>query len=1422
MDTEAILAQIAKPGPLVEPLNLKEKCQENKDDENVYRTVHVPLYGWIPTPGGVEKSPITPYRLGASAWKDYMQGTSVNPFVFILQLMMLLVESTSLEGGFVCGHNADTQPGEYHDTCVAMAKTLKGTAKKADWQRRSKYVLCTHEVDLQFAHDVAHEKKVIEEAQKRERKKKTKKRSKKRTKVSTYQLFKDRLVACGFPADYQPSNIFGDQFELIGDKEELEAEEVEEQEEEEEGEESALVKEPYLGPAGRMDKISMSITEIPHANDRNTIIGMMITFVIRDPSINPGLFYKDCMDNLAARGLRKQRFSSTVHKPEMFSEYDDFMMSFLPAGNRTNLQTYAQCVTKCYPYFVEHYYKGNERDFMSRLEIEGDTPAHIYNLFTAELAIRHLKDAGGCPLVLGEAINWVDRARGIVHYPQDVRTWKPSQIGTIWFNKKNAGFSNHYFPFVDTKSDFLRALCSGVQMREFLSGASDESAVKKSTLDTMLSESILVLKSEISKRRDLGYETNNEFIYATFESDLIYSFVNEYYPEAHYHDTLKEVQALVKTNGMRWRLLMTPDLAKRVEECELYNTILNTSQEAMRKTFYNILPLDENPDLLKVSKPLKDMIRWYQDNHENKLPSMSRPYQCIDPELDPFGNTMVQQLFIFTRFAKVLQPMICILSEGLFSCYDAFQTELSYNQMIYGRFDVGKTHTAINILIGFSTIPGTITEQPLATKASDTTHKHCHDEIIATDECPEWIVSEIEAKKNPDLVNKEKVKMTRGRLVQKTFVWIDLPNGRKLRWNEDIVTDHKKALVLVSNHPPDSKKALSSRFHRFIMKKPKISPSEMKGYVDENLKNDTKLYLHINQFLSALSKKMAACGGIRPEVEMELFDDISTRVINYLKATNSISHESGPRSLEIMKPFLRQLIYKMAIRYAFDFEWSDNYDQKFSLEQLAAIQPFLYATVSQVWFVWTACASEWINDDYCNVLRAMIQEACPEWIEGQTNAYTVYENDVHSKVKFKMSVNDIPTPNAKMGEEAAQDKFIININYMCLEGTEDMIAQRVAQHTNPPLEPDQIKTIFKRLSEIQKRPEDGGFAPQKMGTFAKWHKYLRDDEHATKFTQNDAPDEYVIETQNKREERRQGDVPKLPEGTTLPIVDRSDLRKNKLYFIPGMERYFQQDIILAALRYATYCQSTRLGKYLLGFPMRENTTRLDVEVVDRPDLEKYMTTYDEESGFERQRDSSWKSANPNAVSRRDGVVYNRRAAFSNFDVVIASSIQFVPHKKGDDTWQTTQQNGAKAMSKDREIVYDLDVRSAERQHMRCGRPLDEPVRTPQWIMQETGNRSLNRDYPYEDIDEKDSLEQKWTETVVMGKKEADLMKLFSSKKVSRKQRQQQIALQQAAQVQHAVGGIRRAGPPIQKRGREKVNDQVERLLSTTRNNENLY
>jgi len=260
--------------------------------------------------------------------------------------------------------------------------------------------------------------------------------------------------------------------------------------------------------------------------------------------------------------------------------------------------------------------------------------------------------------------------------------------------------------------------------------------------------------------------------------------------------------------------------------------------------------------------------------------------------------------------------------------------------------------------------------------------------------------------------------------------------------------------------------------------------------------------------------------------------------------------------------------------------------------------------------------------------------------------------------------------------------------------------------------------------------------------------------------------------------------------------------KKKLYFLPNVSHYFKQKMIIDALSYATICASTPPGKFLLGFPALGHTTRLDIHPWRRGQLDDFMKECDEQMGFSLQLDGSWKSHNPHAVSRRDGIILNRCAALSDEDIKIATAVPFAPKPVGDNSWIEKYKDGANAMSKNREIVYDLDALSAQRQHMRCGRPLDEPVRTPQWIKEKTGNKSFDIDYPCDEAQSRSKMEDMWGNSVGShaGFKSAALDDIEKTKHMSRKEYQAHLAQQQRAQNR---------GMQVQeRRTRTSINDRI--------------
>lgn len=1411
-DAEAVLASMgaASKGAKVEPLNLKTEFEKREDEEDVYRIVSIPLWGWVQAPPG-EEDPRTPYRVGATAWDDYVQNRETNAIIYFLQLMMLLVEYSELMGGPICTADPHSNPNKYQEICKITARLLRGSKPHPTAEQiREKgfYVVQNDKADLRFAYDVEWEKRVLDhEARMKRRtageKKKAAERAARRNRPEKTQDQRDVEWFAELGIEYFHYGVEGD----VERRVDIPPYQAEGEEEEEQEDEKLPPKVPYEGP-GQVRKVSMTITEIPHRNDPNEIMGLMVNFIIRDKHIDPGYFFMRVCENLKLRNRRIASRGAGGHVskqydfPEMFPEYEHLMLSRHPVGKYSTYDLYARCVQTLYPDFVQKHHRGNRNHFLDTLNPGADTPAHLYRVLSPEFAIQCLLKAGGCPEVLRAADAWIDRDRGVLHFPQRVRTWKPAQNHVVWDDPKTIGFVRQFFPHVDMRADFLRSLCSGADMQAFLSGASEEAVAAHGRLEKVLAENIRIFNEDLEDFRKLGYDTTNELVYKWKQCEDVYRCINQHYPSRHAVQTLKEVQELTKLYSVRWRQYLTAEQHQRVEEYELYANIINTAQATLLVQFNALINLDRDAEGMPISGPMRAIVKWYQDVHATKLPHMTREYATIDPTLDPFGNTMLRQLYIYTHYAKILQPMICLLSEGLFSCYDAFIDELSYHQMIHGRYEIGKTWTGIRTLVKFSTIPGTVSEYSLATKASDTTARHAYDEIVATDECPEWLVNENEAKKNPELVNKEKVKLTRGQLTQRTFKFVDTPGGRKVRWAEDVTTDHKKACIYISNGTAESKRALSSRMHRLIMKQCDILPNDLSGPMGETAMKDAQMFLHINQFLSAMAKKMAMVGGILPDVELSLYNDVSSRVIKYLREQNAVPEDvGGSRSLEIIKSYLRQLVYKMAIRYTFDFPWSKHYQKKFHPDMLRDIQPFLYVTTPMIYWVWTACAAEWINDDYCNVLNALLKEAGVEWENGDT-PYSLFEHDTENRIKFRTFEDRFF--NSSTGEQS--DRHLVDLNYLVLEGTEDGIAQRIAHHTSPKMEADQIKGVLKRLSEMQKVPHLGGYRPVRKGALETWHRFKAD---GTKETGNGCPHEFMHNNPNFAMYRTEDDMPRLVQGATLPIVDRSDLAKRKLYFMPGFAASFRQEIILDALIYATTCASTRPGKMLLGFTNRENPGRLETHRCSDVDIQDLVMRFDADEGFEWNDEGEWVNDDPHIISRRHGITFNRAGALSDMDKIVEMAVPLAPKPVGDDSWRTKYEADAEAMSKDQDLVYDLDYESAARQHARCGRPLDEPVRSPQWIADQCAKHSIPNmglDYPQDEIRMRGEMEKKWRKSVRVTHRTASILEEFRNRgKMSAAEseafaaRRREEMQRQQHQAKRAMVAAPQAQQPQQKR-----------------------
>jgi len=175
-------------------------------------------------------------------------------------------------------------------------------------------------------------------------------------------------------------------------------------------------------------------------------------------------------------------------------------------------------------------------------------------------------------------------------------------------------------------------------------------------------------------------------------------------------------------------------------------------------------------------------------------------------------------------------------------------------------------------------------------------------------------------------------------------------------------------------------------------------------------------------------------------------------------------------------------------------------------------------------------------------------------------------------------------------------------------------------------------------------------------------------------------------------------------------------------FSPEAIHLFNPDVILDALEDAIVCGYTKPYKRLVGFAHKEDMTKFRTANWSKEFIATHCQTYDEAAAAQQIK----------AISRLEGVVFNRRGFTSQkISAMLDSEVA---------------QNANPI-----ELIQDIDYESALKHHMKCPNPIEEPVRSPDYI-EEAYRAGILRDpvasakhgtvnYPDDLITEKKSAEK---------------------------------------------------------------------------------
>lgn len=1102
---------------------------------------------------------------------------------------------------------------------------------------------------------------------------------------------------------------------------------------------SAKIRPPDPEMQQLVPKVEFSVCYVPSPSGG----GMMCRFLFRDPKADPGTFF---MGPLLAD--IRQRIETKLHSAggnqrgggggqhgqpkEHFPHYRSYYAeNNHPVSERTNLQTYYKMVTALCPEYIQRHANRADAFPNMRPHLPAD-PTHPCRLLSLERALKVMADVGCSPLHC-DGSQWRN-ATGQPIVPAEAcklksMVYMPDAV--FWKNLYDVGMSEHFMPHVDADSDFLATVLADEDISRFLPG-NEHLQRPPSSASRLYSENWRISRAAVRQQELLKYQTNNEHMHLGARAAIVNKRIAREFP-THAMTTHASVTEL---GPELWK--RRPELVKRAADYDRYCVLNRLAQDASYLAFEALWPLEGDLRDLPVSSPIQAILQWYQ---EAKLPNLTREFCVYDRKLGFLGNSMLQSLKILACIGRIVHPSICLLSEGLFSCYRYAPRELAFNIMAHGRYDVGKTYILITTLIKLLTINGTVEEYTSESAAASTSENHVYDVIIASDEVPPWKVDADEAKKNPGLVNQEKVKMVTQKVGKKIFTFVKTDEGDKVRWTRLVTSDHYGSLVEVTNWQIEEKNALSSRYHTITVPISRIPVRQLNGDMGSTLTQGARNHFHTLQYLTACAYK-AMQDGVLLEPNMKLFDDLNNRIMNYLNGQRAVSADAGNRGLEVMRPYAIQLAVHMAIHYAFDMPWSPNWKKQFEVKHIRELQRYLYCTTEMVWWCWTAMACEWVVENNALMLESAVASLGVRWLPG-TSAYAMFERDLRDQIPFRMR----PVPNFRGNRQEGND-FLIDLNYLVFEGSVEKVAADIAAASDHRIAAVDVLGVINGLSTGRRITiPGGGMIPQPAAKFKRYHRYrvlpkpgaTRDDEETPGFKERgfgDAmriPEEYMISNQDQNLDRTEKDVPRYDESHRFAPVEISEDGKF-VYIMPCVAEQYKTRVIIDALVYATMCKTMRAGKMLLGMPSDKDSMQLQTYNCPSEWISKLVVGLD---GAESIYDGKWRHEpnKPNKVgdeiptSRTKGIAFVRRGVINALDAKFVKSVPLGPvSEAGRAAYLERVGAEVDGLSDVLEVVEDLDYHSARLQHLRSGLALDEPVHDPKWIEERFEQTAMPNSY----------------------------------------------------------------------------------------------
>lgn len=1099
------------------------------------------------------------------------------------------------------------------------------------------------------------------------------------------------------------------------------------------------------------EKVHTSLSGIPCSDPTKKLF--LCRMLVLDPTINVPHYVQQLMLYVHRR---ESAFTSQANQKkwvERFPHLVRFADTDHPVWN-LDISRYLNCCI---------YFSGQQIDEKEKAALIKNMDLHdprsLLNptvAFSIQNALRILQEHGAHAPITNNKHLWKDDNTAL--WPDEVITfvYPPEQV--FWAHDLRIGLAEMMIPEVTNTIDVYSALLRGDDIDPYLDALENgvdrllPSEVPANQLG--ISTARVLRRSDLENARRVAYETGNQMVHQAAEAQVIYTRVQRFYP-IDATDIYEEVQpyvqefkkywisqlsaadqrafqvAITKARGNQndwpdhiadaavkrrimsvherhhahWRQVLKhddPSLFERVIMYEKYCLVLKEAQDGCFRKFTQLWRLDGQVDHLPISDSIKSILRWfYQNVSEDGI--VSRPLYKSDPDLDFFATSMVKNMAIYSELAKVVQPKVPLITEGMLSCYDYMPGKLNFHIVIHGRYDLGKTYQLLTTLQNFTSIPGTCSKESRATAAADDCGQHIYDVKVLRDEIPAWMVSKVEQDKNPELANRKKEILTAKNVALKSFEFIQAPNGDRQRTFIMYTTDHYMSEACVTNQIVEKTEALMSRYFTMVMKDVGLSVNDKQFKVDSFIKKQGQLRLQWNEYHSAAGKKAAMCGAIVPDVDFTLMRDVSSQMIEWLEQAGAIPKDSGYRPQEIIEPFLRQMIYHRAILLTWDIPSAPHYNKRYNLRQIQDMQPHLSPTLQQILFCWTLLCSQYVNSDKSIVISAILKALSLNWTEG-TTAYDMFVNQKKAQLPFRRRYNTAHKPVEGADDD---DRYLIDLNYVTIEGSSlEKCCETISEYmpVNNRICATDVVGIIRVLADTTVQPPRNGYKLLPAGTAQKHHcKRPTDRDGVLEWTK--------VRVQMPGEEPREmteEDWPPMRPLNEKYVMHVAEIEKVghkgkvKVHVAPWALFKFKEEIILTAFHNVTMNPNFPRQKMITGWTRPEDPAVFQTRDYTEPTLAREWSQTLATS--ERRLDG---------FTRMDGIVFKRCDYLSETtaQTLFDEPLVHIGARKLEEQMARYKAEQLRR-SKPLELVTDLEYWGFLKQHVRCGRPLDEPVQTP--------------------------------------------------------------------------------------------------------------